>query len=455
MMEKINRLLLIIFTILFSFILRLIFNGTVSFSIDEMISLHLIRAPALDSLYFNHPPLFYWLLKAWTFLTPASETFYRSINAIFSVAATAGMGLIGYKHYGVRSGLTLMLLHAVAPISIVHSQLLLNYSLFEVLAVFQIYFYLSYVNKNTHRNHTLIFSILLLLTNYLSLILIFFEWAFLHRKKINFEKIPVILLFLIIALPIVFDIIDFKSMVWQKIEYHSNDLSFLPTNLIKVFLFISPISIATILFIILNYFYFHFSRYKEYINIFLAGIIFCIGVSAYTERFIFAPRYFVFFLPFFLILIERIISSLSSTPRKSIFGNLAIFLIWSGGVYEYFHYMPIKAPNWASAGQQIGGQDNTLIVTTLPEYIKYPYFDQYNPGVVQCTSVDQLVKTITSHNDGPIWLIDIYVNFISYQKELLGILNKLGYTYTDFSIQSPNLDPIFLFQIQKDSKIKK
>lgn len=450
-MGKVNRLLLAVFAVLLSFILRLVYNGLSSFSIDEMISVYLVHAPPFDSLYFNHPPLFYWFLKAWSVLVPASETFYRLINAIFSSTATIGMGLIGYRHFGSRAGITLMFLHAAAPLSIGHSQFLLNYSLFEMLVVFQVYFYLHYVRNKTHKNHVLIFSALIAFTNYISLILIFFEWVLLHIKKINYGKIPVLLVGLTIGLPIIFDTIDFKSMAWQKIEYHSNELAFLPINLIKVFLFISPISIVSILFLFGAFLYNHFTLYRKHIEILLAATALCIGISVYTERFIFAPRYFIFILPFFLIFVERVISWLMTTTSKKIVGVIALLLILSGGINEYFKYMPIKSPNWAKAASDIGNRDNILIVTTLPEYIKYPYFNQLNPGVIRCKSVEQFVQTIENHKDGPIWIIDIYVNFISYQKELFETLNKMGYTYTDFSIQAPNVDPIFLYQIQKET----
>lgn len=414
-----------------------------------MISLYLSHAPIGDSFYFNHPPLYYQILKVWSWIIPHAEPFYRILGAFFSSLATCGMGLMGRRLFGSRAGIILMLLHSVAPISVAHAQLLLNYSLLELLAVFQIYFYLNFIKTKEKQTALIVVSLLMVLTNYFGLILIFLEWLALRVNKINSEKVVMGFILFIVGLPIALDIIDFKALVWQKIEYQSNNLSFLPTDLFRVFFYISPVSTVIILGLMAHFFYHHFHKYKKFIESFVALLIVAIIFSMYTKRFVFAPRYFVFALPFFLIFLERMINLVAINEKRKILAGACVFLIFSGGIYEYSGYIPVKASNWARAAEIVGSQENVLVVTSIAEYIKYPYFLHLTPGVVRCISIEEFIRVINTHQGGPVWILDIYINFSSYQKELFEVLYKQNYVLTDYSLQSPNTDPIILYKVQK------
>lgn len=448
-MTKINDVLLAIFIVIFSFTVRIFYNSISSFSLDEMISIYLTKAPIEHSFSFNSPPLFYQLLKLWIEIVPSTEPFYRMLSAFFSTAATLGMGLIGYKLFSPKTGLVLMLLHSIAPLSVANSQLLVNYSLFEMLCVFQFFFFLSYIRINKYKNSLLGFSILLIGTNYLGLVLIFFQWLFLQKRRISSEKLFIGIILSAIMLPLALDIFGFNFFTRKTFEHQAQDPALLPNYLFRVLFFVSPISVLTILFLIGHYIYRNYEKYKVCIDISLSLLFLGIVYSTYTQKLIFAPRHFIFLLPILLIFLERTIHQFANEGKRKLVTGACVFLICGGGVYEYFNYMPIKSPDWSRAAATIGTEDNTLVVTGLGDYLKYPYFLHLTPGIVKCATLEEFVRVINNHN-GPVWLIETSSNFSLYKKDLFELFNRRNYKLTDFSNQELNTNTIVLFKIKKN-----
>lgn len=113
---------------------------------DEGISAHqlmrsfadIARASALDT----HPPLYYWTLKAWSLVVPASELGLRSLSAVWGVVGVVLTGLIARRLFGPLVGFIAALLIAVAPLAVYYSQEVRMYTQVTALGLAAAFAYL-------------------------------------------------------------------------------------------------------------------------------------------------------------------------------------------------------------------------------------------------------------------------------------------------------------------------
>jgi len=448
--KKYNYYTIALTIFIFSLILRLHNNGVSSLSLDEMISLHISKNSFLDSFYYNHPPLYFQLLKCWMNLVPPSEGSFRLLNAIISACSTLALGWLGLKIYNPKASIVMMLLHSVFPVSIVNAQQISNYSLFELISIIQFYYFLTYTKFQQNKTKLIVTTVMNLMTNYFAALLILLQLAFTQREKIKIEKLFLYLMLSLIAVSLIVDVIDVQSLAWQKAEFLFNKDGFLPTALLKSFLYLSPLSGALIIALSFKFFKDHYNQHKASLILGFVAIFLLMLVSLLMQRFIFAPRYFTFLIPGFIIFIWHIIANLGQREKYGqYYLVLTLSIIIVAAVSEYNKYVPIKISNWYYASQKIGKFNEGLIVTSLPEYIRYPYFAEIQPGITTFRKYEDLVSQINMYQGKNIWLMDTYLSFLSYQEKLNRDLALLNYKVIDFSIQEPNVDPIMLFKIEK------
>ncbi|MCB0370040.1 MAG: glycosyltransferase family 39 protein, partial [Bdellovibrionales bacterium] len=118
MKNKFNQTLVPIIIFICAFFLRLFNNNVTSLALDEMISLFIAKTSVMNSFYYNHPPLYFFLLKLWSNIIPQSEPFYRMLNAILSTMAVVGVWMIGAELSSYRRRVILTVLYMMAPLSI-------------------------------------------------------------------------------------------------------------------------------------------------------------------------------------------------------------------------------------------------------------------------------------------------------------------------------------------------
>ncbi len=83
------------------------------------------RAAAMDT----HPPLYYWLLKAWGAVFGNSEIGLRSLSAVAGVAAVALTWLLGRDLFGRATAAVAALLLACSPLAVYYGQEVRMYTL--------------------------------------------------------------------------------------------------------------------------------------------------------------------------------------------------------------------------------------------------------------------------------------------------------------------------------------
>lgn len=95
------------------------------------------RAAAGDT----HPPLYYWLLKAWGTLFGATELGLRSLSAVLGVAAVAVLWLLGRILFGTLAATCAALLLAISPLAVYYAQEVRMYTLVVLLGLVAAYAY--------------------------------------------------------------------------------------------------------------------------------------------------------------------------------------------------------------------------------------------------------------------------------------------------------------------------
>ena len=113
-----------------SLLLRVYRLGAQCFWYDEAQTLYVARFP-LDQIiqHAYRPPLYHFLLHAWSTLVPDSEFWLRLPSALFGALVPPLIAILGVRLYGRRTGLVAGLLAAISPALVAYSQELRMYSL--------------------------------------------------------------------------------------------------------------------------------------------------------------------------------------------------------------------------------------------------------------------------------------------------------------------------------------
>ena len=81
-----------------------------------------------------HPPLYYWLLKIWTFVLGDSEFGLRSLSVCLAILLVYVIGVIGTRLYSPRVGLIAALIATFSPFQVYYAQEARMYMLLTLLA---------------------------------------------------------------------------------------------------------------------------------------------------------------------------------------------------------------------------------------------------------------------------------------------------------------------------------
>jgi len=93
---------------------------------DEAFSAYIIQYNFLDIARYTatdvHPPLFYWLLKIWTFFFGQTELGLRSMSVFFGAVAAVFGYLLTRRLFGRKAALAGIFILALSPLFIRYSQ---------------------------------------------------------------------------------------------------------------------------------------------------------------------------------------------------------------------------------------------------------------------------------------------------------------------------------------------
>ena len=87
-----------------------------------------------DTAHDIHPPLYYWLLHAWTYVFGTGEIALRALSAVLGVCLVLATAELGRRLYGEAAGLAAAFIAALAPFQVYYSQEARMYILLALLA---------------------------------------------------------------------------------------------------------------------------------------------------------------------------------------------------------------------------------------------------------------------------------------------------------------------------------
>lgn len=150
---------------------------------DEAFGAYLVRYNYLDIARYTatdvHPPLFYWILKAWTDLFGTSELAFRSLSTLFGVAVIVLGFLIVKRLFSRRAAWVAVLLLALSPMLIRYGQEARMYTMAAAIVLGATYA-LTFAIKSNKRLPWAIYGILVALgmwTHYFTLFAWLAHWV--------------------------------------------------------------------------------------------------------------------------------------------------------------------------------------------------------------------------------------------------------------------------------------
>ena len=149
-------------------VLRVI-NLNQSLWLDEAISALAVRDYSYSQIISafiigdTHPPLYYFILKAWSGAFGYWEPTLRVLSVIFGVLTVYVVYLIAKKIGGKKLGIVSSFLLAPAPLHIYYSQEIRMYSLSSLAVSLAVFLFIRLLDKNPNRKDWILFSLSLLL----------------------------------------------------------------------------------------------------------------------------------------------------------------------------------------------------------------------------------------------------------------------------------------------------
>ncbi len=135
-------------------------------------------------------PLYFFTLKIWTTLLGYGEFSARLLSVLFSVASIWPLYLISKKVTTRQTSVLIILLFSLSPYRVIISQQIRNYSLFVLLSLLSVYFFLQIVTLSQKRPYLSYFAstLLFIYTHPYALFLIltqniYFLWG--HRNTLR------------------------------------------------------------------------------------------------------------------------------------------------------------------------------------------------------------------------------------------------------------------------------
>jgi len=307
----------------------------------------LLKFPLSD----NHPPLYYLILKAWTFIFGFSEVSLRLPSVIFGILTILFVYKIAKKFTKINPIIPTILL-ATSPLHIYYSQEARMYSLAAFLTTATIYFFLKTFQSTDEKSDWIFFSIfytLLAFSDYVPIFLypvfilypIFKNGNWVWWKKFVISNIPLFILgilwlpifriqgangkFLLQTLPAWRDIAGgatFKELgvFWSK--FVLGRITFFNKFLYYSLIFLASIPVIALIFISSK----NWKENKIFWLWLIVPIVLCFAISLTFPAFIYFR--FIFVLPAFYFIIAL-------GGNKNLIYLVILFNLIGWGIYVF------------------------------------------------------------------------------------------------------------------------
>lgn len=329
------------------FVLRIIYVSAQDICIDEPFSVFHAQSSVKDIIRFlkptNNPPLFEILLHYWIKLFGISVFSVRFLPVLFGALAVIFIYKTGQKFFSYEVGLCVGLIYCFSSHAIYYSHDCRVYTLFLLLSVASVYFFMNIVSGNSSSRKNLILwgviNVLLIYSHYFGFFVLFVELLavlFFFRKHLK----NVLITFFVTAmfyLPQIFILVSrllfsTESGTWMKepvgLESIYN-MFWLFSNMPVVAVF----CLALMVWIIANYFS---NKNKNYFDKKLRGFIYVCFFIPFMVMFfvsykipVYNGRYLFFLLPFYYLSISIMAYSVFNKQKHKII-LLSVLIILFG-----------------------------------------------------------------------------------------------------------------------------
>ena len=157
--------------------------GSSSVWFDEAFGAYMIRFNFAEIFHFTsldvHPPLYYWLLKIWSFIFGSSDVALRSMSLFFALVALLFGYLLLRKMFGQKVALATLPLVALSPVLVRYAQEMRMYTMVLAIGLAATYVLLLIREKPT-RNRWILYGVLVALgmwTHYFTALIWLGHWV--------------------------------------------------------------------------------------------------------------------------------------------------------------------------------------------------------------------------------------------------------------------------------------
>jgi len=379
---------------------------------DEVVNLNRVVWLSFVDIIFSkpyhaNPPLYFLLLKLWTMLFGTLHFAIRSLSAIFGVISLYFIYRVGELSFGKRVGILSALLLSISPLHLFYSQDATCYSLFVLLCLIVVFIILKL--EITKRKALWSFYLFmaffgLLMTHYYSIFFLLSIDAFFllnYRrysglvKKLFIAQLIISLFFIPFFIHVLKDLFSqgFIAISWIEkmpmreaftemvetfsyggVHYGGRDIKILEKNLIIPslldYIYLFCISFGLYISFKIKNLQISISRDKEFLLLFwlFGGIIISLIFSWFFFP-IFVPRYIIYSLPAWYILIAKGLSNIK--PRFLKNSLIIIIIILNIFSVTYYYRNELKAP-WKKITQylQERGFNYRDLIVFVPNFEK-------------------------------------------------------------------------------------
>jgi|GEM_PF-1202204 uncharacterized membrane protein len=395
---KNKKLALLIAVFSIGILLRIFKLADQSVWIDEFVTTGFAAGPDLFHVFFDclannpHPPLFFMLEHIFCGIFGYSEFSLRFLPFVFSVACMFVFYRFVRVFFNEEIGLIAAVLFCLNPYQIYYAQEARNYTMFLLISMLMLYYFVISVKYNSFMSGQFIFwSVLGIYTHSFAVILLIIMNAVLiigYREEIRMSlwlKAQGIIAIFFIPL-----LVPFLKNSAAESYYHNANIFLAPLYSIKNYLFgmtfdwnvLTIIALIGALFII---FIGTFTYRQKYIKI--TGVIFWISagfmafpwiISLITSKAIYSERIFILVSATTLILLSVGISYMSSQGKA--LAMAVMLLIYSVALFNYYFVEKYQKSDYKKQYTEIAQnfrEGDIIVHSCVCSYASFEFYSKY------------------------------------------------------------------------------
>jgi len=378
---KKNVWLILIIILLLATLLRFWGISKESYWLDEAISIRQAQETNYSAT-FNmitkdvHLPLHITLLFFWVKIFGKSELSSRILSLIFGILGIWVFYLLTKKLYGEKTSLVSTLIFAISPIMIYYSQEARLYSLFVLLSLTSIYFFLKFIEKNDYKNliYYSLSSLLLIYTHLFAFLLLFVQNIYIlhinkYRIKKLFKWIYSQLFLIIMFLPWIGNLLKQVNRTLNTMWIPKPNIGIILKSILDLLgnKYILLIFLFCIIYVILTKNYKSIEKNKIVFLVLWIIVPFIIVLTySYLISPVYQTRYLLFVIPAFFIIFGKLISRIFEKNKILAYTLLGLIIIFSfiTIIHQVNH---VDKDNWRS------------VAGYIKENVKEPEYTFINP----------------------------------------------------------------------------